>query len=315
MITLNPTPLTDNNNNINDMNTDNNFDTSQLTKALLEEDEEEQQQLSECNNNNTKNPTIAYASHSTPTKQQQQQTNYHNNCNNKALNYGFKPIYTGHIQLILGNMFAGKTSELLRRLRRYQIAQKECILIKYIKDDRYSKDNVSTHDLVQEQAIPTDNLFKISNKIQNYDVIGIDEGQFFPDLIEFCEAAANGGKIVIVSALDGTFQRKPFGDVLQLIPLAESIVKLKAVCMVCGNEAAFSKRLTDEQQTEVIGGSDKYIAVCRKCYMTRKTPYAIKKKKIFNDDDDGDRISVNNDDDTNFASCEFLNSPQRIQFM
>lgn len=146
-------------------------------------------------------------------------------------------------------------------MRRYQIALKECVLIKYINDVRYSKESVSTHDQVQQRAIPTDRLEKIAHLVQKYDVIGIDEGQFFPDLVDFCEAAANGGKIVIVSALDGTFQRKPFGDVLRLIPMAESVVKLKAVCMVCCKDAAFTKRITDEQQTEVIGGADKYIAV------------------------------------------------------
>ncbi|EFC36973.1 thymidine kinase [Naegleria gruberi] len=197
--------------------------------------------------------------------------------------YGFPLNYNGQIQLIFGNMFAGKTSELLRRLRRYQYAQKETVLVKYINDDRYSKENVSTHDLVQQKAIPTDRLEKIASQLLGYHVIGIDEGQFFPDLVEFCEAAANGGKIVIVSALDGTFQRKQFGNVLSLVPMAESVVKLKAVCMVCGKDAAFSKRITDEQQTEVIGGSDKYIATCRKCYMTRNTPYSKKSKSVFQD--------------------------------
>lgn len=192
-------------------------------------------------------------------------------------------------------MFAGKTSELLRRLRRYQYAQKECILIKYINDVRYSQDAISTHDLVQEKALPTDRLERVAHLVQDYHVIGIDEGQFFPDLVEFCEAAANGGKIVIVSALDGTFQRKPFGNVLSLIPMAESVVKLKAVCMVCGKDAAFSKRIVDDQETELIGGSDMYIAVCRKCFMTRNTPFTKKTRSVFQESMLEDELDDNMD--------------------
>ncbi|KAK7930247.1 hypothetical protein WMY93_006642 [Mugilogobius chulae] len=97
-------------------------------------------------------------------------------------------------------------------------------------------------------------------------VIGIDEGQFFPDTVPFAEEMANLGKIVIVAALDGTFQRKAFGNILSLVPLAESVVKLHAVCMQCYKEAAYTKRIGAEKEVEVIGGADKYQAVCRKCY-------------------------------------------------
>jgi hypothetical protein len=88
----------------------------------------------------------------------------------------------------------------------------------------------------------------------------------FPDVVTFCEEMANYGKTVIVAALDGTFQRKPFGKICELVPLAESVVKLTAVCQICQASAAFSKRLGDEKQIELIGGADKYIAVCRHCY-------------------------------------------------
>jgi thymidine kinase len=108
--------------------------------------------------------------------------------------------------------------------------------------------------------------------VQAYDVVGIDEGQFFPDLLHFVELWANLGKIVIVAALDGTFQRKPFGNVLSLVPLAESVTKLNSVCMMCYADAPFTRRLTSETEVEVIGGADKYIAVCRACFHT--TPQA-----------------------------------------
>jgi thymidine kinase len=80
---------------------------------------------------------------------------------------------------------------------------------------------------------------------EDYDVIGVDEGQFFTEIVEFCELLANQGKTVVVSALDGTFERKPFGNIINLIPLAERVVKLCAVCVYCTAEAAFTKRIVD----------------------------------------------------------------------
>jgi thymidine kinase len=98
----------------------------------------------------------------------------------------------------------------------------------------------------------------------------------FPDIVEFCEELAEKGKTIIVAALDGTFQRKPFGRVLELIPLAEEVTKLNAVCMVCRKDAAFTKRLGSETQVELIGGSDMYISVCRSCFSAdQKKPSPI----------------------------------------
>eukprot|EP00455_Lapot_gusevi_P031526 TRINITY_DN3421_c0_g1_i3.p1 TRINITY_DN3421_c0_g1~~TRINITY_DN3421_c0_g1_i3.p1 ORF type:complete len:310 (+),score=85.02 TRINITY_DN3421_c0_g1_i3:138-1067(+) len=173
----------------------------------------------------------------------------------------------GQIQLIFGPMFSGKTGELFRRLRRYTVAKKKCLLIKYSRDTRYSVEQASTHDQQQLHATPCERLSEISQQALDADVIGIDEGQFFPDIVEFSESMANEGKVVIVGCLDGTFQRKPFGRVLELVPLAEHLTKLTSVCMICQSEAAFSKRLGSEMDIEVIGGADKYIAVCRQCYM------------------------------------------------
>ena len=98
-------------------------------------------------------------------------------------------------------------------------------------------------------------------------VIGIDEGQFFPDVVEFADRVANLRKVVLVAGLDGTFERKNFNRILELIPMAEIVNKLKAVCMGCGEDAAFTKRLaSDDKRIEVIGGAEKYMACCRKCY-------------------------------------------------
>ncbi|XP_051939339.1 thymidine kinase, cytosolic [Hippocampus zosterae] len=172
----------------------------------------------------------------------------------------------GQIQVIFGPMFSGKSTELMRRVRRFQIAQYSCLLIKYAKDTRYSDFGVATHDKNTMEAVPANCLRDVQSLALQSSVIGIDEGQFFPDTVEFCEEMANLGKTIIVAALDGTFQRRPFGNILNLVPLAESVVKLHAVCMQCYKEAAYTKRIGAEKEVEVIGGADKYQAVCRKCY-------------------------------------------------
>ncbi|KAL1287084.1 TK1 [Ovibos moschatus] len=174
----------------------------------------------------------------------------------------------GQIQVILGPMFSGKSTELMRRVRRFQIAQYKCLVIKYAKDTRYSS-LFSTHDRNTMEALPACLLRDVIQDAQGVAVIGIDEGQFFPDIVEFCENMANSGKTVIVAALDGTFQRKAFGTILNLVPLAESVVKLTAVCMECFREAAYTKRLGVEKEVEVIGGADKYHSVCRLCYFKK----------------------------------------------
>jgi thymidine kinase len=176
------------------------------------------------------------------------------------------------IHLILGNMYAGKSSELLRRIRRYQIGGKSTFLIKYNKDNRYntSGDKLSTHDEFKASCnySAEGELLKdksLINKIKDIEVIGIDEGQFFPDIDAFAEQYANLGKIIIIAALDSDFRRKAFGKISELIPKAEEYVKLTAVCK-CGADASFTKRISNETELNVVGGQDKYLAVCRKCY-------------------------------------------------
>jgi thymidine kinase len=179
------------------------------------------------------------------------------------------------IHLVLGCMMAAKSTELLRRIRRYQFGGKTTFLIKYGKDNRYNtnSDKLSTHDEIKvncdystEGKLMDDS--KLLNKIQNVDVIGIDEGQFYPDIDIFAEHFANLGKIIIISALDSDYKRRPFGKILELISKAEEYVKLTAVCK-CGSDAAFTKRISNETEDIIIGGKDKYIAVCRKCYFSK----------------------------------------------
>ncbi|KAL7712668.1 Thymidine kinase [Entamoeba marina] len=172
-----------------------------------------------------------------------------------------KMSHDGSIQLILGPMFSGKTTELIRIIRRYTISKKKTMMIKYSKDTRYGKGaEAISHDKGSWKAYPTTLLMDLKESAMNYDVIGIDEGQFFNDVREFSELMADYGK-----KMEHT-KKKPFGQILEMIPLAESVKKLKAVCMYCGIDAAFSLRTTAEQSVEVIGGADKYCAVCRKCY-------------------------------------------------
>lgn len=174
----------------------------------------------------------------------------------------------GHIELILGPMFSGKTTELLRRLRRYEIAHHKCLLIKHGADVRYSDCDVQTHDkLRREAAACIETLSEIGDEtLSKATVVGIDEGQFFDDLPEFCERMSNAGKIVVVSALSGTFERKLFASIERVLPLAEIWTQLTAVCMDCGKEAPFTKRTSGGSDVVEIGGKDKYKAVCRECW-------------------------------------------------
>eukprot|EP00854_Cymbomonas_tetramitiformis_P011148 gene11148-13170_t len=141
-----------------------------------------------------------------------------------------------------------------RIIKRFRLAGKECLVIKYAGDTRYddvAKQCVVTHDNQSLAACPARMLADLNEEAQQYDVIGVDEGQFFPDVVEFAERWANNGKIVVIAALDGTFQRKAFNNILELVPLAEKVTKLTAVCNICSQDAPFSKRLGGELEVEV----------------------------------------------------------------
>jgi thymidine kinase len=181
----------------------------------------------------------------------------------------------GGITLIVGPMFAGKTTELMRRIKREVFAKKQCCIIKYARDTRYNAVNMATHDeLVLTATFAISKLEELGNKWMKYDVIAIDEGQFFGDLFAFATMAADlHGKQVIISALDGDFQRKPFGAVCELIPHCEEVHKLHAVCMNCHEkDACFTMRVVAGDQVELIGSEDMYRAVCRTCYVKHEPP-------------------------------------------
>lgn len=181
-------------------------------------------------------------------------------------------------------MFSGKTTELMRRMRRYTHAKKRCQVIKYSKDIRYDAECASTHDRQKCAAVGCTRLSELDpQSLMDVDVIGIDEGQFFPDCVEFADRWASQGKVVIVAALDATFERKPFGAILDLIPLAETVCKLNAVCMLCHREASFTKRIGSETAVEVIGGADKYLSTCRACFaLEAHSPTSAKEERASN---------------------------------
>jgi len=169
------------------------------------------------------------------------------------------------LHLITGCMFSGKTTELLRIAKRLKSIGQNVALINYIEDTRYSTTDVTTHDKYSCADIEshyTNNLYTLDDR--NYKVICINEAQFFTGLKTFCIELLKRSKIVYVSGLDGDFRQQPFGEILELIPLCNTITRLHAFCKVCrnGNPAYFTKRLTDSKEQKLIG-TDEYIPVCR----------------------------------------------------
>lgn len=172
------------------------------------------------------------------------------------------------LSIIMGNMFSGKTSELIRRLKRLKIIGKKIVVVNSAKDTRSPDEVLKTHDNVKFTCLKVYDLFEIVNthKFDEADIIAIDEAQFFPHLKKFVESCLRVNKSVILAGLDGdAFQRK-WGEILDCVPLASDVKKLSALCMHCndGTPGPFTKRTIDDETLELIGGSDMYIAVCRK---------------------------------------------------
>lgn len=173
----------------------------------------------------------------------------------------------GEIQIILGPMYSGKTTQLLERLNKHTITERKCLVINHATDKRYGINSITTHSGRKLPAITESRLFDIDELTLSYaSVVGIDEGQFFDDIVEFSENLANTGKTVIIAALDGDYKRECFGSIKYLIPKAESVIKLNSVCMKCHNKAAFTERLGPEADIQLVGGHEKYIATCRGCH-------------------------------------------------
>lgn len=176
------------------------------------------------------------------------------------------------LNIVVGCMFSGKTSELLRECRRRMHNNQKVIVINYIDDKRYTEeDYIVSHNLEKIKCIRTRNLGDIpEEEIKKVDFIFIDEGQFFTDLKQYVTMWCDSyKKNITVAGLDGDFKREPFGQILELIPKCDNIIKLKALCNICKDdtEGLFTMRLSNEN-TQVSIGVDNYISVCRKHYLS-----------------------------------------------
>ena len=175
----------------------------------------------------------------------------------------------GWIEVIVGSMFSGKTEELIRRLRRAEIAKQRVEIFKPAIDTRYSTTEVVSHDENAIRSSAIDNSSTILLLSGNIDVIGIDEAQFFDEnLVEVCNKLADMGIRVIVAGLDMDFRGAPFGPMPGLMACAEFVTKVHAVCMRCGQIAHFSHRLSEAEKLVMLGEKESYEPLCRECFKT-----------------------------------------------
>ena len=201
------------------------------------------------------------------------------------------PYQSGYLEIIIGPMYASKTTRLVEIYKQCKFCNISVAVINHSIDNRYDEELLSTHDEIKIPCIKTEKLFdvciegnisleddikhipRITDKLKvvTSNVILINEGQFFPDLFDFVNILLKEGKKVYVCGLDGDFERKKFGQILDLIPLCDKVHKLSSLCSLCkdGTLGVFSMRLTREK-TQTLVGSDIYIPVCRKCYDSKQ---------------------------------------------
>jgi len=178
----------------------------------------------------------------------------------------FKGERCGWIEVICGSMFSGKTEELIRRLKRVEIANLKAEIFKPVVDVRYDEVKIVSHDENKIQSTPVNNSQTILMLAQDVDVVGIDEAQFFDDQITtVCEKLALKGIRVIVAGLDMDYSGKPFGQMPNLLAIADYITKLHAICMKCGNIANVSYRKVAGGGQVLLGEKDIYEPRCREC--------------------------------------------------
>ncbi len=174
----------------------------------------------------------------------------------------------GWIEVICGSMFSGKTEELIRRLKRAQIANQNVCIFKPAKDTRYDESKVISHDANELSSTPISEAIEVYNYMDGQiNVVGFDEAQFFDQgIIEVSQKLAVNGIRVIVAGLDMDFRGQPFGPIPGLLAVSEYITKVHAICPHCGSLATHSYRLSDEKETVVLGEKDKYEPRCRICF-------------------------------------------------
>jgi len=175
----------------------------------------------------------------------------------------------GWIEVIVGSMFSGKSEELIRRLRRAQIARQKVQVFKPKIDDRYSIEQIASHSGMTHVSKPVMTAEELMAQIEkDTQVVGIDEGQFFDmGIVEAVNRLARSGKRVIVAGLDQDYMGRPFEPMPQLLSVAEFITKTHAICVKCGNTANYSQRTSESTARVEVGAADKYEARCRKCFV------------------------------------------------
>lgn len=197
---------------------------------------------------------------------------------------------SGSIEVICGSMFSGKTEELIRRMRRAKYARQKTLIFKPKVDTRYGKGKVVSHDANELWSTPVASAADIIPLANHIDVAGIDEAQFFDaGLVDVCNHLANKGIRVIVAGLDMDYRGKPFGPIPLLLSIAEHVSKVHAICVKCGCLANYSHRISHEKTLVVLGESETYEPLCRKCYSEIHPPvwsvnrkYAGKENAISN---------------------------------
>ena len=166
------------------------------------------------------------------------------------------------LEIILGSMYSGKSTTLIKKTEGFQKIGKKCLLVNHVLDSRVSGNYVKTHDDTTLEAVKTDDLATLD--VEDFDVILIDEGQFFTNLKTEVEKMLEQNLTVIVAGLNGDFNMNKFGEMIDLVPIADNIIYLQANCYNCDDKASFTKRLSSEEQ--VVSVNSSYAPACRKCH-------------------------------------------------
>ena len=176
--------------------------------------------------------------------------------------------HEGSIEVIVGSMFSGKSEELIRRLRRAQIARQKVQIFKPAIDARYSDTHIVSHSAMKIESVAVTTARDIAAALElDTEVIGIDEGQFFDqELVAVVNELADKGKRVVIAGLDMDYLGRPFEPMPLLMAIAEDVTKARAVCIQCGSPATYTQRLIASRERVVVGAGDAYEARCRACF-------------------------------------------------